>query len=43
LRKNPLQGGGDDNVGPTIGSIKGPVTRSMLRKIQEEIRLSKAQ
>ena len=35
LRTNPLQEGEDDDLGPTIGLIKGLVTRSMLGKTQE--------
>jgi len=42
LKTNPLQEGKDDDSGLTIGPIKGSVTRSMLRKIQEGMNLQGA-
>ena len=37
LRTNSLQVGGDDDLGPTKGLIKGPITRSVLKRIQEDM------
>jgi len=37
LRTNPPQEGGEKDLGLTRGPIKGQITRSMLKRIQEDI------
>jgi len=49
LRANPLQGGGDDvtspspiapsSLSPSPSPLKGPITRSMMKKIQKGLPL----